>query len=107
MSKRVRGSPWIGSCISRAPFETEELLELCESYSIRLGEPRIVATFSGPRVVRTIVPTVIFWRNWDRYYWTFRRLGVIVNKADLAAMLWTRLAPNAKPILDLPDRTQL
>src|SRR5205085_410733 len=91
MSEEIWDRPWTRSSIRRAPIESQKLLRDCEQYSIRLGEPRIVGTSCGPRVMRPIIPTEAFWRNWSRYYWTFKRLGVIVDRDDGTARLWTRL----------------
>jgi hypothetical protein len=100
MSEPALETPWTRPAIRRAPIECFELLQQCEDYSIRLGKPRIVATSSGPRIVRAIVPTEIFWRNWERYFWTFKKMGVVVSKesGNWATRLWTRL-----PELRMPD----
>jgi hypothetical protein len=92
MSELTLETPWTRPAIRRAPVESLELLQRCEEYGIRLGEPRIVSTSFGSRIVRTIVPTGTFWRNWDRYFWTFKRLGVVVSREDenWSTRLWTR-----------------
>src|SRR6266536_2080223 len=86
-------TPWTRGAIRCAPMESSELLRQCEECSIRLGEPGIVATSSGPRVVRAILPTEPFWRNWERYFWTVKKVGIIVSKhnENCTARLWTRL----------------
>ena len=93
MSESTLETPSTRYAIRRAPIECSELLQQCEDYSIRLGEPRIVATSSGLRIARAIVPTETFWRNWDRYFWTFKKMGVVVSKenGNWATRLWTRL----------------
>ncbi len=110
MSQQSRlETPWTRHAIRRAPVETVELLRQCKEYSIHLGEPRIVATSAGIRIVRDILPTDSFWRMWERYYWTFKKMGVVVSKdkGNWTTRLWTRLAPDARPIINLSDPIKL
>jgi len=102
-------TPWTLPAIRRAPVESFELLRQCQEYSIHLGGPRIVATSVGIRVVREILSTESFWRMWERYYWTFKKMGVVVSKdnGNWTTRLWTRLAPDARPIIKLSDPIEL
>jgi hypothetical protein len=102
-------TPQTFAIIRDAPLECFELLRQYNEYELRLAGPRVVATSAGVRLVREVALTESLWRIWSQHYWKLTKLGLVVSKDDgkWTARLWTRLAPNTRPIIKLSHPVKL
>jgi hypothetical protein len=97
------------AAIRRAPIESFELLRQFQDYNVRLSQPRVVATSAGIRLVREISATKPFWLMWGLHCGNLTKLGIVLSKDEenRTARLWTRLAPNVRPIIRISDPIEL